>query len=241
MQQSNWRPLPSVKWRSKVRQHIRRLICSVTHTQCAGVRRWRPSDWALSLNNGAEREGFHKKQRHLERFWIRLIRFVFCLLFRRHDQSDISPICVSSGGEEEEFGECCLLISSGSVRCALGMVIKTRKLWIMKSVDQKWNKTADLCFISGLLVTGLESLCFFFPVFQLLKGGGGWLSVHAQSSLLRLSGRRKIKGMWMAWPRSSESESNWLFWSYLIFMNNFLDISFAPWSRPLLQCYTMMS
>lgn len=42
----------------------------------------------------------------------------------------------------------------------------------MKSVDQKWNKTADLCFISGLLVTGLESLCFFFPVFQLLKGGG---------------------------------------------------------------------
>lgn len=183
MQQSNWRPLPSVKWRSKVRQHIRRLICSVTHTQCAGVRRWRPSDWALSLNNGAEREGFHKKQRHLERFWIRLIRFVFCLLFRRHDQSDISPICVSSGGEEEEFGECCLLISSGSVRCALGMVIKTRKLWIMKSVDQKWNKTADLCFISGLLVTGLESLCFFFPVFQLLKGGGGGVAFSACSIL----------------------------------------------------------
>lgn len=29
---------------------------------------------------------------------MKLIRFVFCLLFRRQDQSDISPICVSSCG-----------------------------------------------------------------------------------------------------------------------------------------------
>lgn len=203
------------------------------------------------FNNSTQKEGSHNKQRHLERFWIRLIRFVFCLLFRRHDQSDISPICVSSGGEEEEFGECCLLISSGSARCALGTVIKTRELWIMKSVDQKRNKTEDLCFISGLLVTELDSTCFFSPLFSTslkkegwVEGGGlggGSVSMHAQSSLLSLSGRTKIKGMRMAWPRSSESESNRLFWYYLIFMNNFLDISFAPWSRPLLQCYTMMS
>lgn len=171
---------------------------------------------------------------------------MFCLLFRRHDQSDISPICVSSGGAEEEFGECCLLISSGLVHCALGTVIKTRELWIMKSVDQKWNKTVDLCFISGLLVTGLDC-CFFliFLCFEPYKSsgseGGGSVSMHAQTSVLSLRGRRKIKGMRMAWPRSSEFESNGLFWSYLIFMNNFLDISFAPWSRPLLQCYTMMS
>lgn len=171
---------------------------------------------------------------------------MFCLLFRRHDQSDISPICVSSGGEEEEFGECCLLISTGSARCALGTVIKTRELWIMKSVDQKWNKTVDLWFISGLLVTGLDSVVFSdFPVFLLFKRGwGGGFNFNACSILPaqpEWTKKKKIKGMWMAWPRSSESESNWLFWSYLIFMNNFLDISFAPWSCPLLQCYTMMS
>lgn len=58
---------------------------------------------------------------------IGLIRFVFCLLFKTHDQSDISPICVSSRGEEKEIGERCLLISPGSVSCTLGTVIKTRK------------------------------------------------------------------------------------------------------------------
>lgn len=47
------------------------------------------------------RKASYKELRNLERFWIRLIRFVFCLLFRRHDQSDISPICVSSGRGEE--------------------------------------------------------------------------------------------------------------------------------------------
>lgn len=57
------------------------------------------------------------------------------------------------------------------------------------------------------------------------RDGGG--------SVLSLGVRRKIKVMRMDWPRSSECKRNWLFWSYLIFMNNFLDISFAPWIRPL--------
>lgn len=189
--------------------------------------------------SNTDKEGFHNKQKHLERFWIGLIRFVFCLLFRSHDQSDASPICVSSVEEEEQFGERCLLISYGC--CASGTVIKTTELLIMKCVDQERNKTVDLCFV--IRSAGSDCTHVFFPLFSCfatLKREVS-ISMHTQSSLLSLSGRRNIKGMWMAWPRSSESESKRLFWSYLIFMNNFLDISFAPWSRPLLQRYTMMS
>lgn len=41
----------------------------------------------------------------------------------------------------------------------------------MKSVDQEWNKTVDLCFISGLLATGLG--CVVLNVFQFSGGEGG--------------------------------------------------------------------
>lgn len=51
----------------------------------------------------------------------------------------------------------------------------------MKSVDQKWNKTVDLCCISGLLVTELDSV-FFFPIFQLFGVGGGF-NFNARSIL----------------------------------------------------------
>lgn len=150
----NWCLLRFVSWKVKGRvAHFRTYLFSEPINTEANMQTL--AQLSFIFNNSTEREGFHNKHGHLERFWIRLIRFVFCLLFRRHDQSDISPICVSSGGEEEEFGECCLLISSGSVHCALGTVIKTKELWIMKSVDQKWNKTEHLCFISGLLATGL--------------------------------------------------------------------------------------
>lgn len=71
----------------------------------------------------------------------------------------------------------------------------------MKSVDQKWNKTVNLCFVIGLIVRGLKSSSYFF-VFQLFKKkeggcGGGSISMHAQSSPLGPSGGRRIKGMWM--------------------------------------------
>lgn len=42
-------------------------------------------------------------------------------------------------------------------------------------------------------------------------------------------------------PGAQSLRGNRLFWSYLIFMNNFPDISSAPWSCPLFHCYTMMS
>lgn len=129
--QGNWCQMPAVNPKVKSQMiHLGTHLLGYSHTHphmhthliCRG--KTTSNVFLLMAQRG---KAFAKKQRHLERFGIRLIRFVFCLLFRRHDQSDISPICVSSRGEEEEFGECCLLISSGWVRCTLGMVIKTRK------------------------------------------------------------------------------------------------------------------
>lgn len=168
---------------------------------------------------------------------------MFCLLFRRHDQSDISPICVSSGGEEEEFGEFCLLISSGLVHCALGTLIKNQKIMNNKKSCSKMKQNCRFVFYYWL-ISNMIGLTVFLPTFLFsgsLKGGLQFeCMLNLCSAWVKRKGK-KIKGMRMAWPRSAESESNRLFWSYLIFMNNFLDISFAPWSRPLLQCYTMMS
>lgn len=44
------------------------------------------------------KKGKEKKMGVWKDLKIGLIRFVFCLLFKAHDQSDISPICVSSRG-----------------------------------------------------------------------------------------------------------------------------------------------
>lgn len=159
--------------------HFWGLVCRVNHnrthmhTNCTQQQISKGKTQMLiqlsfTFNNGSEKEGFHNKQRHLERFWIRLIRFVFCLLFRRHDQSDISAICVSSGEEGEEFGEFCLLISSGSALGELGTVIKTRELWIMKSVDQKMKQ--NWRFVLYYNKIGLYHFSHF-PVSSPLKEG----------------------------------------------------------------------
>ena len=99
-------------------------------------------------------------------------------------------------------------------------------------------------FISGLLATGLEwkhlekriTWVYFCNVQAYPQFEWGPSPPLSPAS----TGTEKSKA-WMSWPRSSASESKRLFWSYLIFMNNFLDISCASRSRLLLQCYTIMS